>query len=296
MPEVRFEIGYLPLALDLALGKLRIETLPGLGVKIAEVEASKQVHKSWFYAPPQMASNWNVLEARPYPSRIFGMPKTHLLLFERSEEAARAEFLIWVLSFIKGVRLTPTEMGFVDATPIRLGALVDFRVRSKDVPEALSKADEYWSNQSSKNNNCDLFCAAVHALFMSQNPRLLQFEQFGLLYTALDTCFALVKGSRSSKEHIPHSKRFSWVCAQLEIRVPSWADSYLSDIRNPLVHEAVFIGKSMGFAIHASDTEPEINLQMHALACRILVAEIFGASVEYVGSQVDTRQIMRLSL
>ena len=63
---------------------------------------------------------------RTYAARIFGLPKTHSITHAAPDSVDHVEFHVWGLSFFTGMRLTTTEAGFVDATPIKPGKLVDF--------------------------------------------------------------------------------------------------------------------------------------------------------------------------
>ena len=93
------------------------------------------------------------------------------------------------------------------------------------------------------------FAAAVHALFLGQYPQALEFERFVYLYTAIDACFALIKGLTGMKGPATHAERIEWMWGQLRITTPPWArrvgksDTVVSTIRNAAVHEALFAGE-----------------------------------------------------
>jgi hypothetical protein len=103
-----------------------------------------------------------------YASRVFGLPKTHTLKHEAAEGGDHLAFLLWALSFIKGTSLTATQAGC--------------RCRSHRARQTRTEP-----------MRAKRFAAAVRALFLGQNPRLLQFECFIFLYAALDACFALAR-------------------------------------------------------------------------------------------------------
>ena len=79
---------------------------------VNDVLACDGVENGWIYAPPL--------------SRIFGLPKTHLIEHTEATDEKQLNFHIWALSLFVGMRLTTEEQGFVDATPFRPGKLVDF--------------------------------------------------------------------------------------------------------------------------------------------------------------------------
>lgn len=274
--------------------------LPELSQAVAEVEGSELVHKDWIYAPPRIERNWSREEQRPFPSRIFELPRTHLIEHAACDGDDHLTFLLWALSFFTGTRLTATEAGFLDATPIKPGVLVDFVLPARALPAALALADGFWAAQRAAPERRRLFAAAVHALFLGQNPLLLQFERFTLFYTAFDACFTLAKSLHGTKKSVIHAERVAWMCGQFAMPVPAWADqgnaSQVAILRNAAVHEALFVGEPLGFAVHEPGTGNDITLQMQALICRLLVALLGSRGGSYVGSAVDSRQRMLLEI
>ena len=81
---------------------------------------------------------------RPYPNRIFGLPKTHTLAHAAADGPGHLDFLVWALSFFVGMRLTTTEMGFLDATPLKPRKLIDFVPSSREVERDLALAEQFW--------------------------------------------------------------------------------------------------------------------------------------------------------
>lgn len=84
--------------------------------------------------------------------------------------------------------------------------------------------------------------------------------------------------------------------------VPTWADpsapggTEVAAIRNNAVHEALYMGEPLGFALHGIGTNQNLPLELEGLICRFLVAIIGGASTDYVRSPVNTRQRQGLRL
>jgi hypothetical protein len=83
---------------------------------------------------------------------------------------------------------------------------------------------------------------------------------------------------------------------------PSWAasaarrSSVVADLRNATLHEAVFVGAPLGFALHGVGTNQNLTLEMKALACRLQVALLGAPHASYVRSAVTTRQRQGLRL
>ena len=156
-------------------------------------------------------------------SRVFRLPKTHAIEHFSSNDSEHLKFHIWALSFFTGMRLTTEEAGFLDATPIEPGILVNFVIHHEEIGSAVEYAEKFWLCNRTQDRQRDRFCAAVHALFLSQNPQYLQFERFFYLYVTLDACFSMLWGTKSAKKKPSHAERTRWMCERLEIPVPAGA-------------------------------------------------------------------------
>jgi len=297
------QFGYYPKPLDLLSGEIAIATLPHLSQTVADIESSREVDQNWIYAPPQFVQQLGgCMYQRPYPARIFGLPKTHVITHTSSDDANHLIFHLWALSFFTGMRLTSTDAGFIDTTPLKPGSLVDFVIPEKGLIDAIKLVEAFWVMHRSEPEKSQLFAAAVHALFLGQNPRHLQFESFLLFYTSIDACFALAKALKSHREYITHAERINWMCSLFEIPIPDWANpapptgAAVASLRNETVHEALFMNEPLGFAIHGSGANRNLTLEMRALICRLLVALLGGDRTDYVVSPINVRQRHRLNL
>jgi hypothetical protein len=298
------EFGYCPSTLSLAVGDIEIHTLSGLDATVALV-GTEGVEADWIYAPPQevryFGSSGREIRTMPYSSRVFGLPRTHALRHASAEGDDHLAFLLWALSFFKGMRLTATEAGFVDATPIVPGKLVDFGMSGASLDKAVLLADTFWRANHAKPIRAKRFAAAVHALFLGQNPQLLQFERFIFFYAALDACFALASSLHPPPRHPSHADRIAWMCSLFGMATPAWANksggrAEIAVRRNDTLHEALFMGEPLAFAVHGVGTDNNLTLEMEALVCRLLIA-LLGASVSgYVRTPVNTRQRHLLTL
>lgn len=173
------EFGFYPKPLQIEEGAITISTLPDLDDKVKGVSSSG-VEKNWIYASPQRERDFISLRVRelPYPSRVFGLPKTHVIRHAETKSEEHIDFHVWVLSFFLGMRLTTTEAGFVDATPIKPMKLVDFILSNTALSHVIRLAEAFWINNLDKHRNAKWFMAAVHALFLGQKPQSFQFEKF----------------------------------------------------------------------------------------------------------------------
>lgn len=298
------EFGFYPEPLRIDAGPVSVRTLANLEAVVESLFASDEVEDGWIYAPPQQTRDFmsGEVRTRPYSARVFGLSKTHVIEHAAATGDDHLHFHIWVLSFFLGTRLTATEAGFLDGTPIKRGGLVDFVPCGKSVELAVELAEDFWKKNIAEPRNAQRFAAAVHALFLGQYRQALQFEEFIHLYAALDACYALTKALTGMKGASTHAQRIKWTCDQLGVGTPAWAispgrrDTVVSGLRNKALHEALFVDQPLGFAVHGGGTGENLPLEMKALVCRLLVALIGGNDVRYFKSPVNTRQRQGLRL
>ena len=110
---LRLEFGFFPNPLEFTAGDITITTLPGLVEKVAG-DKWKRLGRKRLGIYARMQGKKNIISGleheRPCLSRIFGLPKTHALIHSTAG-LEHAQFLIWVLAFVYGTRLTDTEAG-----------------------------------------------------------------------------------------------------------------------------------------------------------------------------------------
>ena len=289
-----------PLTID-AHGIL-VRPLPDLAETVAAMRGSDGIEADWIYAPPQGVQDFisGEVRLRPFPSRIFGLPQTHELEHPAPDDDDHLDFHLWVLSFFTGMRLTATEAGFLDATPLKPGKLVDF-VMLGERSKAVDLAEGFWTANRGVKLRSRLVAAAIHALFIAQNPCHLQFERFLYLYTALDACYALAASLNPPPRRPSHAERIAWVCRQFGMTVPAWARPVASSgvevatIRNATLHEALFMGEPLGFALHGVGTNHNLPLEMEALVCRLLVALLGAPNADCPSSEHLAQSGARIS-
>jgi hypothetical protein len=305
MPAICIPFGYCPLNLDERIGAISLADLPSLDEAVAEIAKSRTVHNGWLYSPLKRQRDFmsGRISTLPFPSRIFGLPKTHVLAHEDADNEEHLDFLVWCLGFFLGMRLTIGEGGFLDATPIEPRKLTDFSVHH--VADAIALSDAYWQTHAKNPQAAKLIEAAIHALFISQYPPYLQFEEFTYLYMALDACFALTKILLDPSAKPTHARRIDWMCGKFGMPTPDWArpdvaGTEISIIRNDTFHEALFFGQPLGFSIYGGNARtavrPNTLLAMRALVCRLIVALIGRPDCDYVKTPTDTRHKYALDL
>ncbi len=299
--NMRIEFGYYPDIIEFTRGAISISTLPTLDESNASIQNDQNLRSNWIYPGVARTRYFGVGEAdEPFSSRVFGLPKTHSIVHSSADDQFHLKFHIWALSFFVGMRLTSEETGFLDTTPIKNGMLVDFVLMGK-IEQSIELAENFWLANRTDSRQANRFCAAVHALFMSQNPQHLQFERFIYLYTALDACFGVLWENQSGSKP-NHAQRIMWMCEENGISTPIWASpnrnrsTEISALRNNTIHEALFVGEPLGFAIEGQGANRNLTLEMQALTCRNLAAIIGVPDNEYLQSAVNARQKYGLHL
>jgi hypothetical protein len=307
MTSFKQQFGYLPRNLEISTDHVEIRSLDTLEQSIRLIDNSPQVLKDWFYCALETEINFSTRKALkiPTPKRIFALPKTHVIEVKSATEIdakRKLEFYVWCLSFLLGIRLTTTQAGFVDATPIKEGKLVDLIVTVQNLVVAFEAIERFWQQHGSTDIGTTIG-AAIHSLFMSQYPKNLQYEEFAYLYMSLDACFAITKLSHKLSERVPQWKLTSWLCETYRLECPEWGmvnttdtkkSSTISEIRNDLFHQALWNSQPMGFSIKANTITPSLNLQFKALVCRLLVAILGIEAPDYIASSCKTRMNYRL--
>jgi hypothetical protein len=303
------EFGYYPKPCDIDTDRFSVRTLTTLQESIAAVMGDSRTVNGWIYPGPQSHRNVSsgTIRTMPYPSRVFGLPKTHVLTLHQSTNPLDLEFVVWCLAFFLGMPLTTTEAGFLDAAPTKPGKLVDFVLtRPGDEGDAIGLALDFLNAEPGDSRAPKRVAAVIHALFLSHYPQSLPFERFQYLYMALDGCFQLISAKGGLERPRSHGERIQWMCAVFDMPVPDWArhatsaPSSLSVVRNNAFHEGLFFGEPLGFSIYGGNqpvADPgNTPLQMQALVSRLLVAILGKPEASYAKSHVNTRPRHGLNL
>ena len=225
MNKTKKAFGFYPEPLRIDAGPIRIEPVPQLDEVAGRVLSGDDVENGWIYAPPQGVRELlsRQIRERPYSARVFCLPQTHTIEHASAEGDEHLDFLVWVLSFFVGMRLTTVDAGFLDATPAKPGKLVDFVLLGQSLGKAMELAERFWIENRHEPRNYRRFAAAIHALFLGQYPQALQFEKFIYLYTAIDACYRLAAEFRQPCKKKTHAKRIEWMCSEFVLETPDWA-------------------------------------------------------------------------
>ncbi len=246
------------------------------------IEAVKNAHfvdAGWAYAPLVTA---RCGEKAIYSCRLFDLPKTHVLTHRCPVSEWHVDFLIWCMSFFKGMRITRRSYAYLDATPIDVSKLTDFIMVGKGFESAIFLCDCFFKRHPG--NASKKIAGAIHAMFMASTPRLLGFERFGYLYTSIDACYSAFSSLFNINGRVGHYERPSIMCNELGIPVPVWASpdnrkTFISRLRNDMIHDSLFFGEPLGFSTFESMKNTpcrNIVMEMKGFVCKILMALLLG--------------------
>jgi hypothetical protein len=296
MMQIAADFGFYPDRLSLKIGDISIDTRADLDEITSGFENWEGIEKDWIYAPPQQERTFGgIVRELPYRARVFGLPRTHTIAHASADGHDHLQFHVSAPSFFLGMRLTTTDRGVVDATPIKSHKLVDFGLSHNSLPKAVELAERFWVDHRHEPVRSKRFLAIIHALFVAQYPQHLQYEEFIYLYSALDACYALAASIHAPKKKPTHPDRINWMCDHFRMKTPDWAlepavaRAEVAILRNATLHEALFMGEPLGFAIHGIGSNTNLPLDMRALVCRLLVALIGARAATYVKSPINTR-------
>lgn len=294
------DFGFYPLPLDTDHRDFWIKTRDDFESSVKAVRSEPFIEGDWIYSPPRELHIFgtNSIKFLPYPSRVFGLPKTHTLSHQ-TDDHVRLRFLIWCFGFMVGMRMSDQLAGFLDATPIRPGVANDIVWFGDSLMIALGTADDFFTANATAPKVELTIRAAIHSYLASNMPTLLDYERFIHLYTAIDACYAaqeLIAGQ--AKKRVPHAERIAYLCEELALPVPWWADlnsAFVARQRNEALHEGLFFGEPWGFSIfggeqHEDPKQQMLLLEMQKLTCRIIIALLGVQDREYLTSSVSDRQ------
>lgn len=297
--------GYYPKPIDWALGDIQIRTLDSLADDVKGVVSDPCVEGDWIFAPDQMRCWGGAKTTMPYKSRVFGLPKTHVLTHASGGSDGHLGFLVWGLSFLVGMRLTTTEAGFLDSTPIKRGVLNDIVWLGGSLQNAFLHVERFWQRYIDAPDAHRVMASVIHAYFLSRNRNLLDYERFILLYIALDGCYRMLGlTGRGAVAQPSHGARVARLCKHFAIAVPDWAvadNSEIVKVRNNTLHEGLFFGEPIGFTVYggfdrASGAAGQTILQMGALVCRLTMGLLGIPAPEYIASSIASRQRIGVSV
>jgi len=294
--ELKF--GYLPLDLNFEVEGLSVSTIQN-----RPLPDDGWIVGGWFFG------NKNP----------FNLPMTHCIRSSNESSDTFLKFVVRIMSFFAGMRLTTEAYGFKANTPIKNGSFVDFISHPQDLQIAVQLAGRYWSQHGRElAKKLDYL---IHVYFLAQEKGLWGYERLPLQYAAFDLASQICADHKDFKLKSCGSTacRFFATMEKLGVRVPEsmqlngeckkslsgkskktgscCAKSLFVECRNELVHEATILGSPIGY-VATEDQLNQLDVQ-HSLS-RLIVALFLGDQrnrVEYISSDyMQDRQRQSIKL
>lgn len=234
---------------------------------VAEVVHGAVISRDWIYPP---AVDINPLMHSP--TIVFLTPSTHYLQIDANvDHPGLSDFLILVLGFFLGLKLTPAGLGHMQRMARRRGLLVDFTDSGRDLEHAMRRAMLFFSSHRNDHEVLALTEAAFHWFLSSQSYNH-AFEVFAWQYTVLDNVHRLTEILVPSYAALGggHAQRPVNLANQFRSPLPvNFVDpsrsmpnaAALARVRNELVHEARWLGQPLGFSANSDTWELLVQLK-----------------------------------
>lgn len=279
---------------------------PQYSKSIAESSNIAQRGNNWFF--PQIYTD-NQLLVKCQQGR-FVLPVTHTLTMpNRVFDKDFGEFLVLVLGFLYGLRLTLEGNGHLLKTPWRECTLVNFcSLKSNEMLHCLQKALVFWDSSTEEQRK--LLFSSIHWYLVGQSY-VHQHEIFSNQYMVLDNIHALTEkipqnknkyGSnfRNNNGNISHGKRASALGEYYGTPLPDsfkvngdGAAVYISQLRNQLVHEARWLDEPIGYAVNSN--AHEVTMELTAFNSQIILG-ILGIECKFRKEKAPAWQIYCLEI
>ncbi len=266
-------------------GNSFIESLANYEEVVVKVSQTEFVFEGWFYPPLRPVKSG--MNALLIPAG-FSLPATHQIHLQASSATdEEANFMIALFGLLKGQRLQRPEWQHFYKAPVSR-KLNDFLAKKNDIEKTMDIATEFWQQHTCPEIRRLAFGAMHWHLFAQLYEH--EFERFNAQYMALDACAKLAKKIQFSgypEERLSHAKQASKLCECTGVPQPKWVDKELAERRNKLVHEAMYIGKPIGFTHPVEHRNMELELT--GLVARIFLS-LLGVKNEYTQSECTARQ------
>lgn len=278
------------------LPSISVVPVAGSEQLLRELQSDSGYSKGWIYPPLRKPPNDDRPDAPLIPVLAYGLPPTHTLTLDSPyDQGELADFLIAIMGFVDGVRLTRDGWTHFYKAPLVLDSLGDTSAYLKEVVEIIRVGADLWMA-----NTPPVRSRLFGAIHWFQFSSLLEhdFERFGGFYSVLDTLYWIHR-SWVAGPKIPHGERGAHLATFYGMSIPTWAvqpttgQCPLAAMRNALVHEARYGGAPIGFAF--PQDFPDIALELGHFVSRLLYATLH-IPCGYVCSVVTSRQMHGLDL
>ena len=256
------KFGYLPIIKNIDSESFICNTLPDLCTYEEIIENWHYVDNNWAYPSWETDSRFdNKVPLKPFS--VFGFKPSHIVESKVDNEIKDdiEKYLILIIGFFNGLHLLPENWAHFHRTAIKLGTLVGFHIRHNEEKQII---EIVLNKYKLHNENYKKMIYGIIHWFLASQEYTTQFDRFNNQYIVTDSIFRLCYSGdiRSIKKEPSHNRRIEYLCEKLDVELPDWAkvtgkESYISKLRNNLLHEALFCGEPIGFK------NPEININLY---------------------------------
>lgn len=238
-----------------------------------------------FYDAAQVYNGWILPELEPkqqgFPENndfrinsvmvapiFYELKPTHSIIL-KSEDPAKAKFLILAYGFLQGLYLCPYKNLYIKRVPYQRGKLTDFTPLGRDYIIGMNAFAKYYDE--SDDHKRKLLFSILHWFLIGQCYEY-EWDRLIAQYFVLDAIYQL-----SGLGKIAHAEKPERLANYYGIDVPDWAVTHmimrnnrkkttctLAEIRNELFHEAKYAGEPIGYNYPNEHFDPgfrRFNLQ-----------------------------------
>ena len=279
------KFGYLPFPFTLQFSGGRVTALPNLSKAIRIME--KRMHPNLYIYPIAKQKRSR------RPGSFHRLPSTHTVELEKafaSQEQARYEdagFVMHLLGFLYGHRCH-FHGWWVDGKVLFPEEIDHSFPTAQQAENIISRSLQTWQAFGDRQR-----AAAINVLLLHTRTQVydLQYERFSCEYQLFDAVYALAHPKEDGQA--PHGKRIRSLCKDFEIPFEEELTKKIVDLRNDLLHEAIWDARMPGEA--RSDFSFYASLHLHKLTKRAILA-LLGLKGSYIKSSWSTLRTHRFDV
>ena len=275
--QYKDKFGYLPFPFTLQFSGGRVTALPNLNKAIKIMQ--KRMHPNLYIYPTAKQKKSR------RPGSFHRLPSTHSIELDKafaSQEQARYEdagFVMHLLGFLYGHRCH-FHGWWVDGK-VLFPEEIDHSIPTAHQTEAIiSRSLETWQKFANRQR-----AGAINVLLLHTRSQVydLEYERFSCEYQLFDGVYALAHPKEGRQAS--HGKRLRSLCEEFEIPYEEELANKIVNLRNNLLHEAIWDDRMPGEA--RSDFSFYASLHLHKLTKRAMLA-VLGLKGSYITSSWST--------
>lgn len=255
------------------------------------LDALKEVsHRDGFYYPPKTAlyevdflskDLKDKIERSERPASMFFMPPSHHLSIQNpicasGDKGTDTTLLIFLLAYLYGTRLMPSNWKFDGRVPIE--SVNNIYITTATTFDFLEQVYTWWKNLSKS-----LRVKFVNILYVFNRARSLEWEWDSFIhqYMVFDALYNFHLELQPNMAAKGHKDRFRVLCNAYSVFNEDSVERIYT-ARNNLVHEAMWVGSTIGFGSADVDAY-QLPFHLARLNTRI-IAGISGYQNQYIRS------------